>query len=362
MEFKVRAIGETEEKSIQEKEQQILEQHGAAQAEEAPAEVVIDNPPAEAQPQEEELSEEKVLSYIGKKYGKDIKSFDELTAQREANDDLPEDVAAYFKYKKETGRGIEDFVRLNKDFDKMNPDALLKEYLMATEKGLDAEDIDALMQEYSYDEDVDDDATIKKAKIAKKKKIAEAKEFFNAQKETYRKPVESTQAGMSKEEREEIEAYRRYIQEANTYQEESKRKAEWFEKKTEELFSKEFKGFEFDLEGKKVSFSPGDATELRKLQSNPMNFIGKYLDENGLMKDAPGYHKALSIAMNPDKFAKFFYEQGKADAVDDVMRKTKNINMDIHRAPEAISKGGMQIKAVSDTSGKGLKIRSNKKS
>ena len=33
---------------------------------------------------------------------------------RRSKSELPEDVAAYFKYKKETGRGIEDFVKLNR--------------------------------------------------------------------------------------------------------------------------------------------------------------------------------------------------------------------------------------------------------
>ncbi len=65
--------------------------------------------------------------------------------------------------------------------------------------------------------------------------------------------------------------------------------------------------------------------------------------------------------MNPEKFAKFFYEQGQADATDDVLRKTKNINMSERRAPEVATKGGMQVKAVAPDSGRGLKIRSIKK-
>jgi hypothetical protein len=43
------------------------------------------------------------------------------------------------------------------------------------------------------------------------------------------------------------------------------------------------------------------------------------------------------------------------------MRKTKNINMSERRAPEAVNKGGVQIKAVNPDAGKGLKIRSIKK-
>ena len=65
-----------------------------------------------------------------------------------------------------------------------------------------------------------------------------------------------------------------------------------------------------------------------------------------MIKDAAGYHRSLAMAMNPEKFAKFFYEQGMSDATDDVTRKIKNINMTERRAPEVVNKGGMQVKAV----------------
>lgn len=359
MEIKVRAIESQEPKSVQEVEQELLDKHEEKQEEQQQQQ---QEEPAQAPQVEEDLSEEKVLSYIGKRYGKEIKSFDDLVSQKESNEPLPEDVAAYFKYKKETGRGIEDFVRLNKDFDKMDSDALLKEYLMATEKGLDEDDIDSMMQEYRYDEELDDESSVKKAKIAKKKMVAKAKEFFNEQKETYRRPLESSTVGMSPEEKEEFEAYKQYTSQAKTYEEESKRKTEWFRKKTDELFDNGFKGFEFSIDDKKVVFSPGDVGEVKKAQLSPYNFISKYLDDDGLMKDATGYHRSLAVAMNPERFAKFFYEQGKADAVEDISKKSKNIDMDIRRSPEVISKGGMQIRSLDKDSGRNLKIKSNKKS
>jgi hypothetical protein len=85
------------------------------------------------------------------------------------------------------------------------------------------------------------------------------------------------------------------------------------------------------------------------------------LDDKGLIKDAAGYHRALSIAMNPDKFAQFFYEQGKSEATEDVIRKTKNINMTERKTPEITNKGGFQVKSVNPDSGRGLKIRSIKR-
>jgi hypothetical protein len=81
-----------------------------------------------------------------------------------------------------------------------------------------------------------------------------------------------------------------------------------------------------------------------------------------MVKDASGYHRSLAMAMNPEKFAKFFYEQGMSDATDDVTRKIKNINMTERRAPEVSNfTGGMQVKAINPDSGKNLRIRSAKK-
>jgi hypothetical protein len=373
MEIKVRALDGIEEKSVQQIEEELLKKHeqemngeGVDSGAKIDTSAIDKNEGQQAQgleggQEEEELSEEKVLSYIGKRYNKQINSFDELMAERQESEALPEDVAAYMKYKKDTGRGFEDFLKLKKDFDVMNPDQLLREYLETTQQGLDDEDIDTLMEDYSYDEELDDESRVKKVKIARKKAIAEAKNFFNSQKEKYKMPLESSGMGLSEQEKEEYEAYRQYTQQAKTAQDEADRKRKWFDQKSDDVFSKDFKGFEFNLDEKKLVFNPGSAAELKKIQSSPMNFINKFLDENGLMTDAAGYHRALAMAMNPDKFAKFFYEQGKSDATDSELRKIKNINMSERRTPEVTNKGGMQVKSVTPDSGKSLKIRSIKK-
>jgi hypothetical protein len=251
---------------------------------------------------------------------------------------------------------------LKKDFDSVNPDQLLKDYLTSTQEGLDDEDIEALMEEYSYDEDLDDESTVRKAKIAKKKIIAEAKKYFNNQKEKYKVPLESSMGFVSDEEKSMYESYKQYVQQASTIEEETNRKRKWFDQKTDEVFSKDFKGFEFNVNDKRISFNPGDPNELKRVQATPQNFINKFLDESGMIKDATGYHRSLAVAMNPEKFAKFFYEQGLSDATDDVTRKIKNINMTERRAPEVGKPtGGMQVKAVNPDSGRNLRIRSSKK-
>jgi hypothetical protein len=361
MEFKVRAL-DTEPKSVQEIEKVLLEKHEQEMSNQNPDNVVEQLQEITPQETSVDLKEEDVLSYIGKRYNKQINSFDELMAERKESEELPEDVASYLKYKKETGRGFDDFLKLNKDYESMDSEDLLKSYLLSTQEGLDEDDVDVMMDEYRYDEDLDDESMVKKVKIAKKKVVAEAKKYFNTQKEKYKMPLESSGLSVSNEEREQYELYKQYLSEAKTVEEESERKRSWFNQKTDEVFSGEFKGFEFNINDKKMAYAPSDAAELKKLQSNPSNFINRFLDDKGLMKDAAGYHRSLAVAMNPEKFAKHFYEQGLADATEDVMRKTKNINMSERRTPEVTkSNDGFQVRAVNPDSGRKLQIRSARK-
>ena len=385
MDIKVREVS-AEEKSSQEIEQELLDKHEEKQQsetgqettevkveepqenvevkeesipEDAPVEEVkVEEPPLMETPSE--LNEDEVLSYIGKRYGKEINSIDELVSQREESEPLPEDVAAYLKYKKETGRGFNDFAKLQKDYSDLSPDALLREYYTITEEGLDPEDIDDMMDEFTIDEEIHEASDIKKIKLAKKKEIAKAKKFLRQQQEQYKQPLESRESSAS-ESNEELIEYRQYLESAKTQQEDASQKREWFVKKSDEVFSSEFKGFKFKIGEDEVVYSPGSASELRKAQETPLNFVNKYLDSNGFIKDAEGYHKSLAVAMNPEKFAQFFYEQGKSQATDDVIRKTKNINMSERSAPEVSVKSGFQVKAVSQPSSKGLRIKSIKK-
>jgi hypothetical protein len=386
MDIKVREVS-ADEKSTQQIEQELLDKHEEKQQseteqesmevkavepeaevevkeentqEEAPVEEVVEEQPPQLETQPE-LNEDEVLSYIGKRYGKEINSIDELVSKREESEPLPEDVAAYLKYKKETGRGFEDYARLQKDYSDLSPDALLREYYTITEEGLDSEDIDDMMEEFTIDEEVHEPTDIKKIKLAKKKEIAKAKKFLRQQQEQYKQPLESRERSASESDDELIE-YRQYLESAKTQQDDANHKREWFVKKSDEVFSSEFKGFKFNIGEDEIVYTPGSASELRKAQETPLNFVNKYLDSNGFIKDAEGYHKSLAVAMNPEKFAQFFYEQGKSQATDDVIRKTKNINMSERTAPEVSTKSGLQVKSVSQPSSSGLKIKSIKRS
>jgi hypothetical protein len=311
-----------------------------------------------------ELNDTDVLSYIKERYNKDINSVDELFAEKEANEELPEDVSAYFKYKKETGRGIADFYNLQKDYSDMDDDDVLANYYGMTEEGLDAIDIqDIIEDKFSVDEDIDEPKDIKRVKLAKKRELAKAKKFLNEQKDKYKVPLESSGDGLSAEQQENLNAYKSYIDESKTTEETQKRKYDYFLNKTNEVFNNDFKGFDFKIGENNITFKPGTSEELKNVQSDVNNFINKFTDKDGLIEDVSGYHRSIAVAMNPEKFAQFFYEQGVSNAVDNVSRKSKNINMDVRQAPQTVTKDGMKIRPVGNTdSGRGLKIRSIKRS
>jgi len=153
----------------------------------------------------------------------------------------------------------------------------------------------------------------------------------------YRQPLESSATGIS-EDSEEYKAYKQYVENAKTQSELQSRKVDFFNKETDKVLNQDFKGFKVTIDDANLLYNPGgSAQEIKK------------------------YHKALSAAMNPDKFARFFYEQGKAAATEDVTRKMKNINMSTRSAPEVTSKGGTQFRAINPSEGRGLKIKSIKR-
>ena len=373
--IKVRALDDAEEKSVAEREADLLKKAGQGQEEttvettEVPAETPVVNEETKVEEKVEEkvedkpsLKEEEVLSFIKNRYGDEVSSLDDFTSKRKDTPDLPEEIVNYLNYKKETGRGLDDFMRLTKDVDGMNEDQLLFEFWKQQKPHLDSDDVDfELSERFSYDEDADDASDVRKRKIAKKEELAKAKEYFNKLKETYKTKVESTKDFIPAEELEDFNAYKNNKTESQQSQAETTKRSEYFSEKTNELFNNKFEGFEFKLNDKSLKYKPADSEKLKESQADLNNFISKHLTEDGYLKDAASYHKSLSLAMHPDSFAKFFYEQGKSDAVNDITKESKNIDMNgIRNATQSASSGGFKVTSVSSGSGSGLRIKSNK--
>lgn len=350
-----------EEKSVQEIEQKLLDEHEQKMAE--PTEPVIETPVEEPVIESPQFGDNDVLSYLKTKFNKEVNSLDELFVEKPQQQEvLPEDVDAFFKFKKETGRGLEDFYRVNQDFSKVNPERLLADYMRETNPDFDDEDIAFEYEsKFGYDEEMDDEKEIKRKKLALKKELGKAAKYFEEQKEKYRAPLESRmEASLPAEDKEALESYKQYISQSTAMQQEQAKKSEYFLNKTNELFSDEFKGFDFKIGDKEVSYKPGTPEQLKAQQTDISKFFTNFVDENGYIKDAKQYHKTIAAAMNPDAMAKFFYEMGKADAIDDSVRQSKNIDMSVRNAPQAIEKGGFKVTALDSDHGNRLKIKSLK--
>jgi hypothetical protein len=222
---------------------------------------------------------------------------------------------------------------------------------------------DAAINDLYRSEDFDDDKQIKKVKLERKKELTKARDYFNKLKEQYKVPLESREAFVPQEEKEAYESYKQYKQAATSEQEEQTKRSQYFADKTTQLFSDKFEGFKFAIdENKAVTYKPAEAKSLLEEQSSLKNFVNKFLNEEGYLKDAELFHRAIAIASNPDKFAKFFYEKGMADTVDTVSKESKNIDM-VRQSTQVTNKteGTFQVRAVEPSYGNRLVIKQKPK-
>ena len=274
---------------------------------------------------------------------------------------LPENIQKLVDFIEETGGDINDYVKLNQDYSKLNNDDVLYEYYRQTKPHLTNEEINFLMEDsFSYDEEVDEERDIRRKKLALKEQVASARSHLDGQKSKY---YEEIKAGskLTPEQQKAWDFFNRYNKESEETQKIVKQSTEVFTQKTDQVFSDKFKGFEYNVGDKKYRFNVKDANEVKATQSDINNFTKKFLDKNNMLKDAKGYHKSLFTAMNADAIAKHFYEQGKADAMKDSVAKAKNINMNPRQSHGTVEAGGIKVKVLGDNSSDfKFKIKNNK--
>ena len=271
--------------------------------------------------------------------------------------DLPENVENLVTFMNETGGTIEDYARLNADYSQVDDNTLLREYYKKTKPHLNDEEISFIMEDnFTYDEEEDAERDIKKKKLAYKEEVANAKKFLDDVKDKYYKEIR-LRPGVTQEQQKAIDFFNRYRKD----QEVADKQYKEFQTQTKTLFSDDFKGFDFDLGDKKFRYGVKNPNDTAKAQSNLQNFVKEFLDDKGNVKDARGYHKALYAARNVDTLAKHFYEQGKADAVKDVMKKSKNVSSDARPAQSGeVFTGGVKVRAISGSDLGKLKIKTRK--
>ena len=331
----------TEEQPVVEKEQEELE--------EVPQPVVEDIVETVAEkPQELQQVEEEVTQPV-----ENVEQIVEQAVEASVNTGkpLPENIQKLVDFMDETGGDIQDYVNLNRDVSKMDDSDVLDEYYRTTKSHLSADERNFLLEDtFGIDEEIDDEKTIRKKKIALKEQVAEAKAYLDGQKSKY---YEDIKAGskLTSEQQKAIDFFNRYNkdqEQQNKLNEESKK---IFLDKTNNLFNNDFKGFEYNVGDKRYRFNVKDVDKVKTTQSDINNFINKFVNkDSATIDDAAGYHKSLFTAMNADAIAKHFYEQGRADATKARVVKDKNINLEPRKTHGETNVGGVKYRVLGNTS------------
>ena len=266
---------------------------------------------------------------------------------------LPENIEKLVSFMEETGGTVADYVRLNADYSNVDNNTLVREYYKQTRPHLDHEDVSLLLEDFDYDEELDEDKDIRKKKIAFKEEVGKAKSFLEGLKGKYYDEIK-LRPGVTREQQEAVDFFNRYSEE----QAQAKKVNEDFLNKTSSYFSNDFKGFDFNVGNKKFRYGVKNPDQVAKEQNDISNFIKTFLNDKGEVVDAPGYHKAIYAAKNVDTIANHFYEQGKADAVKDVMAKSKNISTEPRQSAQGeVFVNGLKVKAISGVDSSKLKVK-----
>jgi len=271
---------------------------------------------------------------------------------------LPENIEKLVSFMEETGGTVEDYVNLNKDYTTYDEKSLLNEYYKRTKPHLNQEEINFLMEDsFSYDEEVDEERTVKKRQLLFKEEIAKAKSFLESSKSKYYEEIK-LRPGVTQEQQKALDFFNRY----NKEQEIAAQRRENFRNTTNEIFNNDFKGFEINVGDKRFRYNVSNPTAVAEKQSDLNTFVKKFLNKDGEVVDAVGYHKAIYAAENVDTIANHFYEQGKADAVKDVMAKSKNITETARpQAGSDVFINGLRVKAVDGVDASKLKFKVKQK-
>ena len=270
---------------------------------------------------------------------------------------LPENVEKLVTFMEETGGSLQDYVALNKDYSKLNSSEVLKEYYLKSKPHLELDEIAFLMEDnFKFDEDVDEEREIRKKKLAFKEEVAKAKQYLEGSKSKYYDEIK-LRPGVTQEQQQALSFYDQY----KAQQEKAQQQHGDFRDRTKKLFNQDFKGFDFNVGEKKFRYGVKNPDKVAETQVDVQNFVSKYLDKDGNMIDPAGYHKAMYAAMNSDKIAHHFYEQGRADGIKNVITNSKNPTSDKPRqAAGEVFIGGMKVKSISGLDSSKLKIRTKK--
>lgn len=306
-----------------------------------------------------ELDDSSILNYLKERHNKEYDSIEVLlnNETKKQSEELPDDVAKFFEFKKETGRSLSDYAALQQNWADVDDTTAMFEYYKIKKPQLNIDEIKYLIDEkYGYDKEEATEKEKKGKQIAYKEELYEARQYLDGLKEKYKAPLESSEAPIPEEYKKALSFYNEYKEENDRLSRLTEERTNQFQANTRSLFNDEFKGFEFDTGDKKFVFKPSDINKVVDKQLDVNNFYKGHLDENGTVKDLSKYHRDFFAATNADAIFKYAYEQGMADATEGIVKETKNVDMDV-RTNTVTDQSGTKFRVVENSDQFSFKIK-----
>ena len=248
----------------------------------------------------------------------------EVQAQNQTQE-LPEGVDKLVQFIEETGGTVNDWMRLNLDLDSVDDNTLVREYYKSKYPSNSEDRLNRrIKKDFSYNEDTDDADLIQDKKDLFEDTVFEAKKHLEEQKGKYYAELKSRRQSQLPESAQEAISY---FEEQKQLSEQNQQLTKVFLDRTDKLFNDDFKGFDFKVGDDKFRFKVNDVAKVKEHQSDLMNFVTKFVGEDGTITDPAGYHKAIFVANNADLLAQHFYEMGKAEGIQEVGKSANNIDM-----------------------------------
>lgn len=326
------------------------------------AEPTIELITEEETPQVEEQTEEPVV--VNQEEVQEETKLEEVKPEEDTGqviaDPLPEGVQKFVDFMNDTGlegsEAMQAYINLNKNFDEMSAGELLTDYYKATKPFLNDAQIQSQLQKKFGGQKGDmEPEAFEEMNIAFQEELYKAKQHFGQTREKYYTDLKLRQQhSLPAEAQEAVQFYNEYKND----QEDLKRKSTVIQKQIDQVFNDEFKGFDFKVGESKYRIKLPDPAKQRETHKNWNSVMGGFFADDGSLKDAVGYNKALYAAQNADKLAQHFYEQGRADAISESARKSKNIDMSAREDNSAVvTPSGQTVKVVGGDSKQQFKAK-----
>lgn len=315
-------------KPVENKKEEVIEE-----VVEEVVEVVEETPETPETPEEEvveEVVEEEVVEEVVEEAtvaeSETVQEVKEIEEEEDvvSYDELPEGVQKYLDFLEDTGGSLEQFVEINKDLSTLSQDEVIGKFLKAKYPTLDSADIQYEIESRFAVIDTDTDADIRKKNVEKKKFYAEALTSLKSGAEKYKAELGSSKAIPAQ-----AQKALDFVKDLEAQQAQSKVTLDAvrssFVKETNKVLGKNFKGFEVKIGDEIILYKPENVAKTKEQNMDVNNFLGRFLNKDGSVKDTKGYHKALAIASEPEKFAQHFFELGKARMVEEDAIDSKNV-------------------------------------